>query len=260
MLKTFLIDGDKGGVGKTMAARALLSYFYEKREDVRIAAIDADQSNPDVCGKGGVSRDHRVCMAELVALGEKDGWLDLADRMEILLALKDEVRCVINLPAQIGMRAFLAGESLADEYAESFNMIPVWVIGPRQESIVALDYRVKNFPTLFRRGAVVRNLHFGGPDEFAAWDASPLRERLMASGWIDVALPDMSARLVEILGRKLPIAGMASSSKPGAVGPFTESLDSRWNGWLPFGYRLALSAWLLKSNASMSQIEALGNT
>lgn len=256
MLKTFLIDGDKGGVGKTLTARSLLSYFYAVREDVRIAAIDADQSNPDVCGKGGVERDHRVCLSELVALGEKDGWLDLAQTMDPLLGFKDDVRCVINLPAQIGMRAFISGESLADEYAEPYNMIPVWVIGPRPESIAALDYRVKNFPTLFRRGAVVRNQHLGNPDDFAAWDASPLRQRLLATGWVDVALPAMSPRLVEILGRKLPIAGMASSTEPGEVGPFA---NSPWNGWLPWGYRLALTAWLRKSDASMSQIEALGD-
>jgi len=44
--KIHLIDGEKGGVGKSLFARVLIQYFMDKKYP--FLAVDADRSNPDV--------------------------------------------------------------------------------------------------------------------------------------------------------------------------------------------------------------------
>ena len=48
MLKIFLVDGDKGGVGKSIVTRLLIHYHVTLAPEVRpsIYVIDSDRSNP----------------------------------------------------------------------------------------------------------------------------------------------------------------------------------------------------------------------
>lgn len=55
MLKTILVDGDKGGVGRSLATRALVQFYLEQPVErrPRLIVFDADHSNLDVSSRDG---------------------------------------------------------------------------------------------------------------------------------------------------------------------------------------------------------------
>jgi CobQ/CobB/MinD/ParA nucleotide binding domain len=82
-----IIDGEKGGVGKSFFARALCHYFTSKK--IPILIVDADTTNPDVS---------KVYGGEQIAFSENERKSFDADRI-FELALENNV--LVNLPAQI---------------------------------------------------------------------------------------------------------------------------------------------------------------
>lgn len=83
-----LIDGEKGGVGKSFFARTLLHYLSVKKIS-DFVLIDADNTNPDVS---------EVYGGERINFSENELKAYAADRI-IELALNQSV--IVNLPAQI---------------------------------------------------------------------------------------------------------------------------------------------------------------
>jgi len=247
MLKTFIIDGDKGGVGKSLAARALVHHFLtrEDAERPRLVVYDADLSNPDVCGEGGLKPGGGISGTALLDLSTESGWIDLGTRLATIAAASQttEYRIVINMPAQIGTRAFDGSIHIVGEVLREANAVPVWLLSRTQESIRALDYRLRNMPARYEAGIVVKNLFFGSADKFVLWQTDELRRRLVDEGaWLEVDLPEMNDQLAVMIGRR----------------PFHEVLATGIDGKpLPYGYRLALQSWLKRAGAALEKIESI---
>ncbi len=245
MLKTFIIDGDKGGVGKSLAARALVHHYITLPSEVRprVIVYDADLSNPDVCGKGGLEAGSGVTATAMIDLSAENGWIDLGTRVAAIAAAaeKNESRIIINMPAQIGTRAFDGSIHIVSEVLREANAIPVWMLSRTQESLRALNYRLRNMPARYESGMVIKNLFFGAPDKFSLWASDELRAQLVDGGnWIESELPELNDQLTVMIGRR----------------PFHEVLQSGIDGKaLPFGYRLALESWLQRSSAAMARVE-----
>ncbi|WP_031595352.1 hypothetical protein [Ferrovum myxofaciens] len=248
MLKTFIIDGDKGGVGKSLAARALVHHYITQPNEARprVIVYDADLSNPDVCGEGGLEAGSGIMATALIDLSTENGWIDLGTRVAAIAAAaeKSDYRIIINMPAQIGTRAFDGSIHIVSEVLREANAIPVWMLSRTQESLRALNYRLRNMPARYESGMVIKNLFFGATDKFALWAVDELRAQLVDGGsWIESELPELNDQLTVMIGRR----------------PFHEVLQSGINGKsLPFGYRLALESWLQRSSAAMAKVEAIG--
>ncbi|MEQ9672582.1 mobilization protein [Coleofasciculus sp. G2-EDA-02] len=87
--KIHLVDGEKGGVGKSLLTRVLIQYFLDNK--FPFVAVDADRSNPDV------SRIYEsVCREALFSEDEKKFYE--ADR---IFEWAFETSVIVNLPAQI---------------------------------------------------------------------------------------------------------------------------------------------------------------
>jgi len=247
MLKTFIIDGDKGGVGKSLVARALVHHYLTQDEGTRprLVVYDADLSNPDVCGEGGLKPGNGIAHTALLDLSAESGWIDLGSRLETICAAAQttDYRIIINMPAQIGTRAFDGSIHIVGEVLREANAMPVWLLSRTQESIRALDYRLRNMPARYEAGIVVKNLFFGSADKFLLWQNDPLRQRLVGEGaWSEVDLPEMNDQLAVMIGRR----------------PFHEVLAVGIDGRpLPYGYRLALQSWLKRTGAALEKIEAI---
>lgn len=245
MLKTFIIDGDKGGVGKSLAARALVHHYICLPDGLRpnIIAYDADLSNPDVCGDGGLKNNPSLMGTALLDLSTENGWIAFGDRVSNLSAMakNSEIRIVVNMPAQIGPRAFDGSIRIVDEVLREANAIPVWMLNRTQESISALDFRLRNMGSRYTAGLVVKNVFFGSTDKFALWDTSLLRQTLVTEGsWREAALPELNDQLAVMIGRR----------------PFHDVLDSGIDGIpLGFGFLLALKSWLQHASDAMSKAE-----
>ncbi|WP_031597310.1 P-loop NTPase family protein [Ferrovum myxofaciens] len=245
MLKTFIIDGDKGGVGKSMAARALVHHFLEQEESRRpkIVVIDADCSNPDVCGTGGIKAGPGIMHASLVDLSTENGWIDFGTLVGKFSELGEKIECriIVNMPAQIGTRAFDGSIPIVNEVLREASAIPVWLLSRTQECLNALKYRLDNMGHRYQKGIAVKNLFFGQGDKFGLWNDSLLRQQLVGSGgWSEAELPELNDQLTVKIGRR----------------PFHEVLSTGIDGQsLPFGYRLALNSWLQKAGAAMAKVE-----
>jgi hypothetical protein len=247
MLKTFIIDGDKGGVGKSLAARALVHHLLSREEDLRprLVVYDADLSNPDVCGEGGLRPGGGIASTALLDLSTESGWIDLGTKLAMLGAAAQtaEYRIIINMPAQIGTRAFDGSIHIVSEVLREANAIPVWLLSRTQESIRALDYRLRHMPAGYEAGIVVKNLFFGSADKFLLWQSDALRQRLVDEGaWFEAELPEMNDQLAVMIGRR----------------PFHDVLATGIDGRpLPYGYRLALQSWLKRAGTALEPIEAI---
>jgi len=247
MLKTFIIDGDKGGVGKSLAARALVHHYLAQSEPERprIVVYDADLSNPDVCGDGGLKSGNGIMGTAMLDLSNENGWIDFGTRLATLTTAAEKVdyRIIINMPAQIGSRAFDGSIHIVNEVLREANAIPVWMLSRTQESIRALQYRLRHMAARYEVGMIVKNLFFGSPDKFLLWDADELRHLLVEErAWQEAELPELNDQLTVMIGRR----------------PFHEVLATGIDGRpLPFGYRLALTSWLQRAGAVMAQLEAL---
>ena len=207
MLKTFLVDGDKGGVGKTMVSR-IITDLYVRHELVgirkpRIICIDADHTNPDFAGEGGYKCDDYIFTSILVNLDDPESWFDLTNRLEgyLEMAQEEEVRIIINLPATI-QRAFMAGGESVGQVMETFNCIPVWVLGDTSDSVTQLQKRYEAMGRHFEHGVAVANLKFGAKEKFLHWNDSSIRKEIIDTGeWREASIPVLSQAIARKLGR-----------------------------------------------------------
>lgn len=242
MFKTIFVDGDKGGVGKSLVARALVQFYLEQpaTSRPRLVVFDADHSNPDVCGRDGLTAGDGVLSTGLIDLATEAGWIDFAGRLETVRNL--DCRVIVNMPAQIGS-VFDGSIGIVSEVLREAHGVPVWVLSRTRESITALEHRVRHLPARYAAGLAVRNLFFGEADKFALWEASPLRETLLdAGGWRETALPELNDQLLVMMGRR----------------PIHEVLRLGIDQHpLPLGYRLALRSWLHRSLIALSKIESI---
>ncbi len=248
MLKTYLIDGDKGGVGKSLTTRAAAHYFLNQPEPSRptLAIFDADMSNPDVCGEGGLSRrNSAIKRADIIDLSVEYGWITLANALEPLREQAEdcEVRVLINMPAQIGPRAFRGDVPLVAEVLREARAVPVWLLSRTEESIRTLEERVRIMPERFASGLAVRNLFFGASGKFTRWAGSALREQLVEQGrWLESSFPEINDEVIAAIGRT----------------PLHVALAEGLNGKpLMHGYQLVLSAWLKSTTAVFDLLETI---
>ncbi|MDR0275596.1 MAG: hypothetical protein LBI48_09715 [Burkholderiaceae bacterium] len=251
MLRTYLVDGDKGGVGKSLTTRALVHYYLTLEASARpvIAVFDADMSNPDVCGKDGLSAQNSPTLetTQIIDLSIEQGWIDLSNALDSLQSQHEdeEIRVIVNMPAQIGSRAFQGTIPIVGEVLRQANAFPIWLLSRVEDAIRTLEERIKAMPARFHTGLILRNLFFGESDKFTRWESSALRARLLADDdagfyWDENCLPEINANVIDAVGRK----------------PFHVALG-QGNGkpLLNHGQRLTLNAWLRSTHATFSQME-----
>ncbi|MGO9446785.1 MAG: hypothetical protein ACLPXB_18710 [Thiobacillaceae bacterium] len=247
MLKTFIVDGDKGGVGKSMVARTLVDMYCHPElvgQACQLIVLDADRANPDLCGTGGLKAGGAIARTELVNLDDEGGWIKLGNLVDPFIKRPQEFRVVVNMPAGIGTRVFDGSIPLVSEVLDHINAIPVWVLNRTNDGINALEARCRSLPRQYGYGVVVTNLFHGSRDKFSVWDSSPLRQELIHEGhWVETELPEMYDLLAHNLGR-MPL-DKAETFGPGGI-------------QLGFGEKLSLNVWRRAAWESLKVIESLG--
>ncbi|MDR2990741.1 MAG: hypothetical protein LBU72_02180 [Burkholderiaceae bacterium] len=254
MLRTYLVDGDKGGVGKSLTARALVHYHLTMAADVRpiLAVFDADMSNPDVCGKDGLSLQNSMLeTTQILDLSIEQGWIDLSNALDALQTQHDgeEVRVIVNMTAQIGSRAFQGAVPIVGEVLRQANAFPIWLLSRVEDAIRTLEERIKAMPARFESGLILRNLFFGEAGKFTRWEHSALRARLLALQaqeseaqfrWDENCLPEINAGVIDAVDRT----------------PFHVALgQGRGKPLLAHGQRLTLDAWLRRTHEIFARME-----
>ena len=108
-----LIDGEKGGVGKSFVARTMIQYALDK--DFPFTAVETDRSNPDVAG---VYKD--ICQYAVLTEDEKQ-----ADKADRIFEMGMEKDVIVSLPSQVhrAMKSWIEKNqllTLGNEYGVSF--------------------------------------------------------------------------------------------------------------------------------------------
>ncbi len=212
MIKTYFVDGDKGGVGKSFAARAIADMLMQSerfnlpKTINRLLVVDADESNQDVCGEGGFPPRETVGSCDVMGLfkpiSTPEQWVQVGDKVFDIIqgwAAEDEGRVVFSFPAGAGLAIAKAAEVTA--VMAALNAVHVWVMGTDAGSVEQLQARISNFPSFYQHGFIIRNLRHGIKEDFTHWNKSATREQAAESGWQEIDLPVLTPSVAVDLAR-----------------------------------------------------------
>lgn len=212
MIKTYFVDGDKGGVGKSFVARAIADMLLQSerfklpKAIERLLVVDADESNQDVCGPGGFKKQEEVGSCEVSGLfrpiSSPEQWVTVGDEVFEKIQGWPEVgegRVVFSLPAGAGLAIAKAAEVTA--VMAALNAVHVWVIGTDAGSVQQLQDRFNTFPKFYQHGFVIRNLRHGVKEDFTHWNKSATRDQALECGWQEIDLPVLTPSVAVDLAR-----------------------------------------------------------
>lgn len=184
-----LVDGDKGGVGKSWASCTVLDWLQALK--VPAAAVDADTRNADVhrMFKGVVPVLH-------ANLRDHTGWMDLFD----FLATNSTAITVVSLPAGIG-------DTMKKEAAPFISNIKMmerdlglmWVMNRQADSVNLLNQALGHIGSALTFKVAVKNLMYGESERFIRWENSQTKKKFEASGGITIDLTELHERTVDKL-------------------------------------------------------------
>lgn len=214
-MAAYIIDGDKGGIGKSFVARAVADYLITNKTAGKVVIIDCDPSNADVVNDGGFYEGETVGEAEVVGLcspvSSQEDWFSTVDRAVTLA--QDETDFVFSLPAGAGLY-------IDDTVLSMFDLIgpakTVWVMGKDQSSIEQLEDRVRRAPMFYETGIVALNEHHGPMSRgtFDTWKKSSVRRQIVrADGWKEIVVPPLNAFITKQIGTTPHHRAVARSEK-----------------------------------------------
>ena len=208
MIRTYFVDGDKGGVGKSMVARAVVDMLIQSERFLmppvdRLVIVDADPTNADVCCTGGFVNE-TIDNTRLIAIRHPIRFVD--DWYAIISLLDDQKldrgtennRVVFSLPAAAGL--VLAENTDVFEMMEAFNGFPVWVLGNERSSVDQLGKRIETAQHRYAQGFAVRNLKHGVSASFSYWNNSAIRKDVLEWGWQEIDFPVLASSIAVEIG------------------------------------------------------------
>ena len=181
------VSGGKGGVGKTTTARILTDLLTDQTD--YIYGYDCDPINPQF---------KRFYDAEYLPITSAD--TKTADIAVEALAERIEAKghdyIIIDSPAgEIDMLS-----QLEERFAFISNLknmgarlTRVMVMSTTLESVNLLEHALRDAQGLPVAHVAVRNLHFGGPHYFDAYNRSPVKAELEKQGGMTIDFPELGA-------------------------------------------------------------------
>jgi hypothetical protein len=169
-----LIDGEKGGVGKSFVARTMIQYGLDR--DLPFVAIETDRSNPDV---SRVYKD--MCQFAIFSEDEKQ-----ADQADSIFDMAINQPVIVSLPSQVNRSVTDWIEhnqllELGDEHGVSFCK---WFISNGEyDSVRLFQSSLKHYGQQITH-ILVRN--FGLCDEWFQLDEDELLQKLITKYQVKV--------------------------------------------------------------------------
>ena len=209
MIKTYFVDGDKGGVGKSFTARCLVDMFINHEKTGvgkldQLIIVDADPMNADLCGKNGyVSAEINGVQVTTVLhpIKSDSDWIAVVDKLNGIINLKSNTRVIFSLPAAAGL--YITDFVL--DLMKVYNGVSVWVLSNDESSTDQLRARVDSNPYQYNKGFIVTNLRSGVRDSFKYFNYSEIRERLVNTdefGWHEIELVPLNAMVSAAIGNQ----------------------------------------------------------
>ncbi|NJC05745.1 hypothetical protein GGQ97_001538 [Sphingomonas kaistensis] len=165
--KLILSDGEKGGVGKSFAKRALTHTMLAR--GLELVGFDADTRNSHLARFYG-----ETITVNRIYLRDRKGWDGLID---VLGKLDEYTDVVIDLPANMGeILAKEAPRLLMACERKRRSVHRMWVMGSEYDSVAQLSASKNVFP--LERTFVVKNGLYGNDEDFQTWQGSNIQKEL----------------------------------------------------------------------------------
>ena len=181
------VSGGKGGVGKTTTARILTDLLADQTD--YIYGYDCDPINPQFKRFYGAeylpitSADTKTADIAVEALAER---IEAKGHDYIII---DSPAGEIDMLSQLEERfAFIS--NLKDMGA---RLTRVMVMSTTLESVNLLEHALRDAQGLPVAHTAIRNLHFGGPHYFDAYNRSPVKTELERQGGMTIDFPELGA-------------------------------------------------------------------
>ena len=232
MPKIIFVHGERGGVGKSTAAKAIMEARFES--NIPFIGIDADFSNVDVYHYFSKEKSYTETIVQL-DLTDYDGWVDLYS----LMFDHKNLDFIVALPAQIEFRINKNLEDFSGVLKElDYDLNVVFMISRDLDCVSHINNMFESYGAIINKLLIVKNGHCGGVNaKFTNWNDSKLRTKLLEQNNIQDsylhALNDKTKDAADELKK-----------------PFSKGLDS-----LSFGERYGLRKWMDKSKETFSFIE-----
>lgn len=196
----YFSSGDKGGVGKSLLANALIYHSCSKSNNSNnTVIIDSDTRNSDVYRLHEPYFGNKDHLAK-IELTHPDGWLDLADKIEELSKAEPNSNFdyIISLPGGIG-KTFTSELETFSKLIKKYNqkIILFWSMDPGVDSINLLKLTFLQCHGFIDHIAVIKNNFFGSDDFFYLWNESFLKILLLKIGATEATMPGLHIRLTE---------------------------------------------------------------
>jgi len=232
MPKIILVHGERGGVGKSTAAKAIMEARFEK--NIPFVGIDADFSNVDVYHYFSKEKSYAERIVQL-DLTDDDCWQDLYS----LMYENKNLDFIISLPAQIEFRINKNIEDFAGVLTElDYKLNVVFMISRELDCVSHLNNMIDSYGRIIDKLLIVKNGHCGDNPKFTHWSGSKLRIKLLAQDNIQDSflhkLNDKTKDAVEQVKK-----------------PFSKALES-----LSFGERYGLRKWMDRSKETFAFVES----
>ncbi|WP_454888723.1 nucleotide-binding protein [Sphingobium indicum] len=183
-LPIIVVNGDKGGIGKSLIARILAAFL--RSAGYLVVGFDCDARNAHL------DRYYRSVMPVTRAyLRHTDGWGLLLDGWE---NSPSNAALLVDMPGNVGDALEREMHRVNRAVAKlNRDILHVWVIDEEEDGITLLN-RVKDFAPP-EKTLIVMNGRFGdSPRSFVLWHESELREEMLAAGASETFIPALQIR------------------------------------------------------------------
>lgn len=219
-MAAFIIDGDKGGVGKSFVARVVADYLIDTTPGGKLVVVDCDPSNADVVGGNGFYEHEVVGETEVIGMlspvQDQEGWFNTVDKATQLSS--SDTNFVFSLPAAAGLY-------IDDAVLSMFELVApvqtVWVMGKDASSVDQLNERINRAPAFYERGLIALNEHHGplSRGTFDLWLGDPLRQGIVGpDGWSEITVPGLNPFVTKLIGN-MPFHRAVALSGGGKLSP-----------------------------------------
>jgi hypothetical protein len=195
--RIFVVDGGKGGAGKTMCAMMIADREVVRGNADRLLVLDADTANGDLSKRFS----NAPCMTTDTDLRTADGWVGAVNKIDQYSDRADKI--VVSLPANSildsGCRSL---RSVRDEL--NYEVVTFFAVGPTPESIILLteSYETGTISIASKVFIVVNELFGPYNLSFEGWFESDIKKRIDADPRCQVVvLPKMNYTVALLLNK-----------------------------------------------------------
>ncbi len=189
MKKIILIHGDKGGVGKSTLAAALVDIALRAGP---VCVVEGDIKIADVARRyAGITGVSGLAIDLARPDGSEDAIITLFDKIEAAAA--PEI-IIVNLPAGASSTVDAQAEILSSVAREmGYEIRVAWLLGAGEDSArLAAESALCDIAD---RKIAVYNSAFGEPSR-AVWMTHPARDAWLSSGGLETIMPALASRVM----------------------------------------------------------------